>query len=160
MWLFLQFSFFADRFSPIPTQTVNLKRSHMKKILIPILFIPFGLSACGQISVHQQSQITTTNTLDNVIGFFSESHLTASNKLAILKMPPMQPVIVRAGTNISRSASDAEVEAYLWDRDSTQSWKVELPNGKEFILTQKGPQFYQNQMATLIRHGLNVTLIK
>jgi hypothetical protein len=132
----------------------------MKKFLLPFLFIPLGLSACGQGIIHQNSQITTTSTFDEASGFFRETHLTASNKIAILKMPPMQPVIVRAGTNIVRSASEVEAESYLWDRNSTQNWKVELPDGKEFILTQTGPQFYQNQMATLIRHGLSVTLIK
>lgn len=84
---------------------------------------------------------------------------TAQEKYRISKFPAMQPVIVRHGTRLAPDTAGITRNANNWQNNIKQNYSVELANGETIIVTQAGPQFHTNQMATLIRHGLNVTLI-
>jgi len=83
----------------------------------------------------------------------------AERKLQIAKFPTMQPVIVRNGSHLAQNKQEAMRTANSWNHQQQQNYAIELADGQIFFLEQVGPQFYQDQMATLIRHGLSVTLV-
>jgi hypothetical protein len=97
--------------------------------------------------------------VDTAIYHAGEAALTVAQKWKISKFPPMQPVIVRYGSGIASSFADKNRTASKWDPTREHNYVLELPNGEKMIIRQAGPQFHQNQMATLLRHGLTVTLV-
>ena len=80
-------------------------------------------------------------------------------KYQISTFPVMQPVIVRAGSSIGKNEADVKANQGFWNHNAEQNYNIELANGETFLLRQAGPHFYSNQMATLIKHGLSVTLV-
>lgn len=97
--------------------------------------------------------------IGDVVYESGEALTYAQQKFQIARFPAMQPVIVRQGTNLAPSAAVAAAKAPRWDSRIEHRYIVELADGKTFTFGQSGPQFYQNQMATLLRNGLTVTLI-
>lgn len=90
-----------------------------------------------------------------------EAYTTVEQKFQIARFPAMQPVIVRHGTMIANDAQEIEANKDRWNARKKQHYVVELANGEAFRFSQPaGPQFHTNQMATLLRNGLSVTLIK
>lgn len=97
--------------------------------------------------------------VDTTVQVIGEAALTVSDKWRISKFPPMQPVIVRYGTGTAKDMSDKRRNANRWDSSVEHNYMLELPNGERMLIRQAGPQFHENQMATLVRHSLNVTLV-
>lgn len=87
------------------------------------------------------------------------AYFAVEDKFEITKFPPMQPVIVRYGTALANNAKGVEEQLGYWDYSKKQHYNVELPDGETFVVVQKGPQFYTNQLATLVKSGLSVTLV-
>jgi hypothetical protein len=96
---------------------------------------------------------------DYAVFYVGEAALTISEKWKISKFPPMQPVIIRYGTGAAKNIADKRKRAAQWDHTKEHNYMIELANGDRMIIRQAGPQFHENQMATLIRSGLTVTLV-
>lgn len=97
--------------------------------------------------------------VDNALYYTAEGASSIQRRMDIARFPKVQPVIVRYGSSLAPSIETLRANRSTWDASREHEYSVELPNGQIFWLEQKGPQFHLNQMATLMKHGISVTLI-